>query len=238
MAREAIVSAARAIDVAQRRHDLVAENVANVSTPGFKRRVAAIKPFDDVLARKLGRIPDRVGGEVAYDFSPGELRHTGAGLDLAIDGPGFFAIQSASGVRYTRNGAFAINGSGELVTKTGALVLSAAGPIRVTFPGPEPTVSETGDVLQGGALLGTLRVVDFPDRSALRAEGGNFRAGPGAVEIRVPTAVRQGYIESSNVNSVEELVELILNMRTLEASQKALSLRAQLLEKVTNRSQG
>lgn len=235
MANQSIVAAASAIDVAQRRHDLIAENVANAATTGFKRRLGSFKPFDETLARQLGRIPAPSESDVAYDFSPGELRHTGAELDVALDGPGFFAIQTSSGPRYTRNGAFSVSGTGELVTRSGALVLGTSGPIRLNSPGGAPTVAKGGEVLQDGAVIGTLRVVDFADKRVLRGDGGSFTAaGPLATEQRVPTPVRQGYLESSNVSSIEELVEMIVNMRSLEASHKALLLRTQLLEKVTN----
>jgi flagellar basal-body rod protein FlgG len=236
MPSDSLVTAASAIDVAQRRHDVVAENVANASTTGFKRRLGSFRPFDETLARKLGRIPAGAPGEVAYDFSPGELRHTGGEFDVALDGDGFFAIQTAAGLRFTRNGAFAVNGTGEIVTRNGALVLGTSGPIRVNFPGPPPTFSAGGEVIQDGAVLGTLRVVDFADKRLLAGDGGHFAAGAGAVERRVATPVRQGYLEASNVSTIEELVEMIVNMRSLEASHKALALRTQLLEKVTNPS--
>lgn len=234
MSRDSILTAAGAIDVAQRRHDLVAENVANASTIGFKRRLGSFKPFDETLAKELGRIPGASPGDVGYDFSVGDLRHSGSDFDVALDGPGFFAVQTPSGLRFTRNGAFTVNGNGEITTRSGALVLGTSGPIRVNFPGPPPTFAPGGEVLQDGSVLGTLRVVDFADKRLLAGEGGNFVAGAGAIERRVETPVRQGYLESSNVNSVEELVEMIVNMRSLEASHKALALRTQLLEKITN----
>lgn len=236
MPNDSIVAAASAIDVAQRRHDLIAENVANAATAGFKRRLGSFKPFDAALARETGRIDPRKDAEVAFDFSPGDLRRTGSDFDLALDGPGFFAIQTGAGLRYTRNGAFSVNGSGELVTHAGALVLGTAGPIRVNFPGSPPSVAPGGEVLQDGAVLGTLRVVDFPDKSVLAGDGGSFVARPGALEQRAATPVRQGFLEASNVSTVEELVEMIVNMRSLEASHKALALRTQLLEKVTNQN--
>src|SRR5688572_23755905 len=135
MPNDAIVAAASAIDAAERRHDLIAENVANSATAGFKRRVGAFRTFDEALAKSRGRIAPAGASDVGFDFAPGELRHTGADFDLALDGPGFFAVQAATGPRYTRNGAFGVNGSGELVTHSGSLVLGTAGPIRVNFPG-------------------------------------------------------------------------------------------------------
>lgn len=215
----------------ERRLDVVANNMANADTTGFKRTVpvsassfslALRRVGDGLAAPAIGRLG--VGAAVmqaAPVMTQGGLRPTGRSLDLALVGDGFFAVETPAGVRYTRDGAFSLDRDGYLVTADGRRVLGTAGPIRVG--GGQVTVTEQGDVLVDGRTAGRLRVVAFPAGTELAREGNNrFRAPQGVSEQPSSATVRSGYLELSNVQPVREMVEMIAVMRSYEASQRAV----------------
>lgn len=210
------------------RHQLLANNLANASTTGFKR--------DDLLRpapAPWGPVPTAVGWwpaaglppapEAWTDFSQGALRETGRELDLALEGPGFFVIDTPAGPRYTRAGAFVLTRDGQLSTPEGFPVLGEAGPL--TLRSPRPVVTGEGEVREGNAGVGRLRIVEFPPETRLRKVGGNlFAPDPEGVTPLPARAVRvaQGVLEAANVNPVEEMVGLISVLRAWEAYQRAL----------------
>ena len=172
--------------------------------------------------------------EVKVNFEQGQLYPTGGSFDLALRGSGFFCIETPEGERYMRNGDFEKDGSGCLVTKEGHKVLGENGYIILEGP---MTVNEKGEVYSDTHSVGKLKLVDFDDYNVLRKEGnGLFRIEEGIEAEPVTTAgiVQQGFLESSNVNSVKEMVGMITMLRTYEANQKMIKIHDDLIGKAVN----
>jgi flagellar basal-body rod protein FlgF len=212
----------------QQRLETLSNNLANVNTAGFKRdRVI----FESVLASvknpsqpsgTLTDSPTMSGVSFATDFSAGPARQTGNTLDLALDGDGFFVVNSPQGRAYTRQGNFHVNGSGRLVTADGNEVLANGAPITVN--GGKVDIDGKGVVSVDGNRVASLDVVDFPKPYQLQKAGGAlFVAGAaGAAEQPARTTqVRQGFLEDSNVNPVLEMANLIETTRYYESCIKA-----------------
>jgi len=210
--------------------DLVANNLANVNTTGYKAEKEFYKAFAASLGNdRLTKVNQAVnnygvlGGE-RIDFTPGSLDKTGSDTDLGIDGSGYFAIQTKAGVRYTRNGNFSFNAQRQLVDGAGNPVLGDQGePIQV--PSGKLTVSTDGTVSVNGAIVAKLKIVDFPPGTPLDPEGNaDFVAPPDSEKPATSAQVRQGVLESSNSNPISSAVELIDLQRTAEMMQRALSI--------------
>ena len=217
------------------RLDHIANNLANVSTIGFKQDRAI---FDDLMKVALqGLDPSERGGAggpaiPAYthgytDFSVGPMIPTGSAFDLFIEGEGFFEIEGASKEErfYTRAGNFTMNGAGELVTADGRRVLDGSGLAVSLEPGAgEPTIQPHGEIEVDGESIGTIQVVRFADTSLLTKQGnGLFKAPLGVSPQPNPKAlIRQGYVEGSNVKPIDEMIRMIETQRAFEAQQKAM----------------
>ncbi len=210
---------------AMRRLDVISNNLANANTAGFKKdRVA----FESLLALRAGEAPEKAGlvqADNIYftDYSAGPVKQTGNTLDLAIDGDGFFAVNTPQGRAYTRQGNFQRNAAGRLVTNDGYEVVGSGGPI--TINGSRVEVSARGEVMVDGAQVATLEVVDFPKPYALQKAGSALfvPSDPQAAPQPVLTAsVRQGHLEDSNVSVVQEMVQMIEANRYFEACQRVV----------------
>ncbi|HSW01243.1 MAG TPA: flagellar hook basal-body protein [Sedimentisphaerales bacterium] len=211
--------------------DIVAHNMANVSTVGFKRRCNS---FTKVLAAQESAQDS--GGEESeetpgvFDFSQGSLTPTGRTLDLALHGEGFFVIETPEGPVYTRHGVFLTNQNGQIVDTAGRIVAGTAGPLIVPAEADvgDVYVTEDGRILAGQAEIGKLRLVEFINgQNQLVAVGQNCFQAPQDV---TPTdalnvVVKQGYQEASNVKLVDELVNMILVSRMYEANMKLVSVK-------------
>lgn len=212
----------------ERQMDVVANNVANVNTSGFK---ADKSLFEEYL--KSGAHEDNFRGNdrrVSYvqdrgtfkDFSKGPTEQTKNPLDVAIDGAGFLVVQTPAGERYTRDGGLQINNQGQLVTASGNAVLGTSGPIVFQPTDHDISIAQDGNisVQEGinrvGSIRGKLRLVSFADAQKLLKEGSNlYSAGTGAAaQPDAASRVQQGYIEKSNVNSVTEMSRMIEVTRT------------------------
>lgn len=217
-----ILHSAAALDLLSKIQDARAQNLANADTAGYRRRVASADAFAASLRAAAG-IP-LPGMREAIDFSQGDLRHTGQDLDLAIEGKGFFALETPAGPRFTRNGSFHLDAEGYLVAHDGARVQGETGPLQADPARGPLTVDAAGNVVQQDERIGRLRVVAFADEARLQPEAaGRFRETPGAEPREALEAnVRQGYLEVSNVSVVDELVQMIGGFRAFEAAQKAL----------------
>jgi len=204
--------------------DRVAADIANEGTAGYKGEragtMAVDRPsFDAVLNSAV----DTVATEPMVDFRPGVVLPTGRDLDLALDGKGFFVIQTPNGPRYTRNGAFTRSADGSLVTGDGMPVLGQNGPLKVGDGAI--TVNQDGTIAVNRAAVGRLQVVDFADLAALvREEGGRFRAPAGTAPQPATASVRNGALEQSNVSVTQRMASLISVSRSFEALQRGLSL--------------
>ena len=207
----------------ERQMDVVANNVANVNTSGFKADRSLFQEFlmpgaheDNFVGRdrRLSYVQDRA---TFHDFSQGAAEATKNPLDVAIDGGGFLVVQTPAGERYTRDGGLQINNQGQLVTVAGNPVLGTNGPIVFQPTDKDISIADDGNitVLEGtnriDSVRGKLRLVSFAQAQALLKEGSNlYSAGEGsAAQPDITSKVRQGFIEKSNVNSVAEMSRMI-----------------------------
>ncbi len=245
--------------------DTIANNIANVNTPGFKRDQQVFSEYLTANEKDPTTVPiprdvaaiesfyDMQGGDKSYvhekgtytDFSQGSLKRTGGKLDLAIDGPGFFEVSSPSGIRYTRAGNFTMDGNGRLVTKEGFPVLKAAdagtpdADRMIQFSGQTSVaISENGQIFQGDDLLGQLSLVNVANPDSLTKIGNNLYGPrptmtPQLNPIPSP-ALKQGFVETSNVNVVQEMTDMITTHRVFESTQKAISAYDGMSEKLVN----
>src|SRR6202795_1089816 len=214
--------------VLERQMDVVANNVANVNTNGFK---ADKSLFQEYL--KTGAHEDNFVGRdrsISYvldngtfkDLSAGPTEQTKNPLDVAIDGGGFLVVQTPGGERYTRDGGLSINNQGQLVTASGQPVLGNSGPLVFQPTDHDISIAPDGNVtVQEGinridSVRGKLRLVSFADAQRLLKEGSNlYSAGTGAAaQPDAASRVKQGFIEKSNVNSVTEMSLMIEVTRT------------------------
>jgi len=215
--------------ILRREMDVTANNIANASTAGFKaeRVLVEAEPGTPARAqdgsRKLSYV-DEWG--LGRNFSQGAIDPTGRPLDFAIEGEGFFVVETPAGEQaYTRDGRFTLNADGELVASDGARVLSEQGlPILIDPAGGE-IVAEAGGVLtQNGLPLGNLGVVRFEDRGVLSKTGDNRFTAPDDAEPEpmLDPVVRQGASESSNVAPIIELVRMLEVSRTYRSVTRML----------------
>ena len=203
--------------------DRLAADIANIGTAGYKGQREARRAVErDAFDASLQTAIDTAQGGLTLDTSPGTLLPTGRSLDAAIDGQGFFVVQTAAGVRYTRNGHFGRAADGTLTTSDGATVLGADGPIQLGTG--ETRFDADGSVWSGGAQAGRLSIVNFTDSRQLAREGNSLLRADGltAAPVAAP-AVRAGMLEESNVSVAERLAELTSVARGFEALQKSIS---------------
>jgi flagellar basal-body rod protein FlgF len=217
--------------------DTAANNLSNAGTNGFR---AQRDYFSGVLAGGIDQDPEtasQVGQAVngfgvlggnRLDLSQGELQATGNPLDLALEGQGFFAIQSSKGVKYTRDGAFSRSPTGVLETSQGEPVLDA-NQKSITIPTGTINVSPDGSIsvstVNGSAIVGKIGIFDFSDKdkSVLTAEGANRFSADGVKPIPGGAVVEEGALEGANQDAVHGTMQLVLVQRQAEMMQKALS---------------
>lgn len=210
--------------------DTIANNLANSSTSGFRERHTT---FSSVLAgsgkplnSELNVDTNSYGvlGSTRLDMQAGSLQRTGNDLDLGMDGPGFLTVETKSGLAYTRNGSLQISNSGQLVTSSGDPVLGVNGPISIP-KGASLTISADGTVSTGDAIAGKLKIVEFTPGTDPQSLGATYYTAAQKDVVASPLSqVRQGTIESSNVNPVTSMVELINAQRALEGMRHALTM--------------
>jgi len=226
-------AAASMAELAQRQ-DRVANNLANANTVGYRRDQAFATALRERLDAEGAPQSTRVAGQVA-DVAPGELIATGNPLDLALDGDGFFAVLGADGrTRLTRAGEFVIDAEGTVRSPQGHALLRDDGtPLTVPPTGGEVTVNTAGDVTVGDVAVGRVRVVAVDDpRQLVRLDGATFDTA--GLALRPSEAhIRQGFLEGSNVDAVQEMVDLMAHVRLFESQQKALRTTDETLGAVT-----
>ena len=215
--------------------DTAANNLANAGTAGFR---AQRDYFSGVLADGIDQDPQtasQVGQSVngfgvlggnRLDLGQGEIKATGNPLDLALQGKGFFAIQTTNGIRYTRDGAFSRSSTGILQTAQGEPVLDP-NQKPITIPTGSIYVSPDGSIsvstTDGSVIVGRVGAFDFADKSVLTAEGANRFSANGAKPIPANALIEQGSIEGANEDAVHGTMQLVLVQRQAEMMQKALS---------------
>ena len=240
--------AATGMTSAMVRQDVIASNLANVSTVGFKADRAVNESFADSLLYSMegdGKLKSmgefgygtRVAGTIT-DFGQGSLRPTEQPLDVAIGGDGFFRIRMGDGtVAYSRNGQFTRSPDGYLTTQTGEYVLGPAGnnlPVYVGNDGTDPVIRADGRVTTSdGSQLGQIGIamLDVPNA---RKVGQNMWVGEEVGALPPGTQLRQRFVEASGVNSVHEMVEMVTTLRSYESAQRVITSIDGTLDKAVN----
>jgi flagellar basal-body rod protein FlgG len=227
--------------IEQKKMDRLTNNLANADTNGFKKEGLTATSFADQLAYRIkdtssALIPRGIGditfgakvGETYIDWSIGSFDVTDNMHDFAIEGNGFFRIsytdkQGQTSVKYTRDGAFAVDRDGVFRTKDGDYVLNQAGG-RITIDPNQPfSIDGQRNIIQNGQIVGNIGVVDIADYNFLQEFGENmYDLVEGGQEVATDTAVIQGALEKSNMNVVDEMVEMITVSRAYEANQKVI----------------
>jgi flagellar basal-body rod protein FlgF len=226
--------------VLQRRMEAASNNMANVSTSGFKAEGLVTEVDARRPARSQGlpsdiRFVRDVG--MSRDFSQGAITKTGEPLDVALEGEGFFTVQGKDGTRYTRDGAFTLDAGGQLVTQNGDPVLNSGGaPIVFDPQGERPQIDADGAIRVAGAEVGRLGVVAFANPAALEQTGDNLWSARGQASTTFEGKVVQGALEGSNVNPVAQLTDIIEISRAYEAAARIVKngddLRQRTLERL------
>ena len=238
-----MLEAVRACIKEEVRMDVISNNLANAGVIGFKRdRISFQDMLQDAEEANTTTPPDSDGTvtdfsfvRIETDFGEGPTHNTGNTLDLAINGKGFFKVQTPDGVRYTRKGNFTADAQGSLMTQEGNLVLGKGG--TITISGKDILIDKTGRILVDGSEVGQLDLIDVSQPEELVKVGDAlFQAGEGNEEVPLPmgTVVNQGYLEDSNVNVAEEMGTMIHALRAFESYQKAIQTMDGLDSTATN----
>jgi flagellar basal-body rod protein FlgF len=209
----------------RRRMDMTANNLANMTTTGFKAEKLVLRELVEAPAEARDGSADIAfvdAWRLQRDMSTGAMLRTGNPLDVAIDGEGFFAVETAAGPAYTRDGRFALL-DGRLVTRAGQPVL-APGLVEIDPAAGDVTIDPTGAIRQNGAEIGRLTLVAFDQPDALEKLGDNLW-GPAGQTARPAEGARiaQGFVEGSNVNAVAELTQMIEISRAYQSVSRMLS---------------
>lgn len=248
-----LYSSAMGMIVQSQKMDVIANNLANINTSGYKRDSVVIESFNEALTKRIndwyvqanpsgiiGNMYLSTGvGQIFTDYRQGKVTNTGNNLDFAISNSdtSFFVIEvpGESGMeeRYTRDGGFVLDKSGKLVTKEGYTVKGEEGPIILN--GQNFQVNDKGEFIQDGNVVGKLMIKTFKDASNLRKVGNNLLKVDGEIEeIEFKGSILQGFIESSNVNSIKEMVDMITVVKAYEANQKVLRAHDETLGRAVN----
>ena len=212
---------------AYRSMDVIANNLANVSTPGYKRESAKFEEFITQVAPAEGQTgPQKLSfvkdAGTSRDLSQGGLQTTGATFDFAINGKGFFPVQTPQGIRYTRDGHFTLDANGQVVTASGNALQGDSGSITIAPDDTNVQVAADGtisSIVNGSSTqIGKLQVVDFASSEALIKQGDNLYSTTQAATQATGSTIAQGKLEASNVQPVLEISHMIEVMRAYQAT--------------------
>ena len=216
-----------------RRLEVASQDLANVNTSGYKGQRLS---FAEVLAKRAPA-EDRPGGFVAVGdqrtyFAPGVLQGTGNPFNLAIEGEGFFVVQTARGERYTRNGGFTMKADGTVITSGGDPLLGEGGPIQIA-EGKVMEVASDGTVRSDNSDIGKLRIVRFTEPRKAVKEGANLLVTePSNLTVVDAARIVQGNLEQSNVSPIDSMVQLISINRQFESYERAMKMMDSMTEKM------
>jgi len=223
------------------RLEVIANNLANMNTTGFKRDEVFTKLVKDAaFIQAQGKGNDGETQVVhVIDFSEGGLAPTNNPLDLAVQGRGFFVVDTPEGLRYTRNGNFTLTTNGALVTAQGNPVMGIHGRIQLqnlqNLHQEQLVIAESGEIVMDGKSVARLRIVDFTDAQGLVKEAGALFAAPATMqptEVHEDTAtIKQGFLEGSNVEGLEEMIAMVELTRNFESNQRMITTLDGTLEK-------
>lgn len=235
----------------QQRMDTISNNLANVNTTGYKKDGVFFESFKDLYINKINdpesNTSKRIGkmnfgvrvGETYVDYSQGTLQQTNIANQIGIQGDGFFVVGTLNedgsyNEKYTRDGSFTLNNMGQLVTLDGQFVMGEDGPIVIEDM-QNLIVNELGGVYEGPTKIGQLKLVGIKDPTQLNKIGnGLYVRTTESVEIDFTGKVQQGFLENSNVSSIEEMINMINVMRSYESSQKILTTYDATLDQAVN----
>lgn len=217
----------------QMRLSVLANNLSNINTVGFKKDNIVYQPDANADAIDPNNLPATISYEseefagivpasTYIDFTQGQLISTGNKLDVGLNGDGFFCIETLNGEQYTRKGNFTINEQNELCTQEGHPVLGEGG--KIVIQSQDLQIDETGNIFVDGNTIDTLKILNFPQASLMKQGNGLFKPMNQSItgEPVENMTVQQGYIERSNVNAVKMMTEMIDTLRGFESYQKAM----------------
>ncbi len=240
-----LYSAASGMMSLEARQDVIANNIANAATAGFKRQNPIVIGFDEIFSQKLVSptlfdLQDAPGGglkplQTYTDLSQGVTVSNGNPHNVALNGPGYFSVTTPNGERFTRDGTFKVSAQGQLVTASGHTVSGqGGGPIDVS--GGEFAISETGEVTVNGAPVGQLEIIEFAEPRGLQREGANLyfatddvlaSSAPAAETTLIPSAM-----ELSNVKMPVEMAQMLLGLRAYSANQQVIDAMSQSMSRL------
>jgi flagellar basal-body rod protein FlgG len=244
-----LYTAASGMLASMRRMEFVTNNLANAQTTGFKQDRSALSTFDEMMILQDGSVPPpglrnelgelgmaSVAEEPMIDFTQGSLQQTDRALDMALEGPGFFTVQTPDGLRYTRDGGFTRDAMGRLTTGEGHLVLGTDGnPIRI--PPGTLAVRADGTLTAEGQEIGTLAIVEFGLEQPLKKVGSNqfvARNEGDEPQTATGTAVRQGAVETSNVDMAGAQTTMLELQRAYQAAQRLIQYQDEMVGRAVN----
>ncbi len=204
------------------RFDVLSNNLANVNTNAFKQDMVS---FDENLSMN----------KITTDFSSGPIVYTGNMFDVALESSGFFKIQTSTGIKYSRDGAFSLNGEGMLINRNGDKVMGKNGPI--TLSGQNIIIGVDGQIIADGSPIDKIFVADIKDLKQLKKEGLNYyviKGDANNISSAEKVSIKQAHIEKSNVNITEEMVRMIDTFRTYESIQRAVQNTDETTGKMVN----
>ena len=218
----------------QRRYELISNNLSNVQTPGFKKDAPVFhQVFSEALNPSLTALSS--DSEISQTlFSQGEIQRSGNLLDLAIEGEGFFKIKTPEGIRYSRNGNLRLTQEGVLIQSNGFPVLGKNG--EITLKGSKVAVEKDGTIKVDGETQDQLALVTFADLKGLLKQGKSLFKLETEQEEKAAEGgqILQGAQEGSNVNSMEEMVQLIDALRSFEACHKVVQVQDEMNARAVN----
>lgn len=229
------------------RQELISHNLSNINVAGYKGLGASLDEFNRIYLSRFS--PESIGGGAAVgatslgvttngpitDFTPGALHQTGQPFDLALAGDGYFVLQSPDGERYTRDGRFTRDANNHLVSVDGYL-LQGSNNQPVTAPqGAITTIASNGSITVDNQAVGQIRLVKFADQTTdLKREGQNTFSAINPGQAAADAAVHQGFLESSNVDPVRAMTQMLTVSRAYESAQRAVQLQDEMLGKAVN----
>jgi flagellar basal-body rod protein FlgF len=224
--------------------EVIANNLANMNTTGFKGDGVFMKLVKDAALKNAQSDGNYAETQVepTTDFTNGSLEPTNNPLDVAVEGSGFFVVDTAGGQRFTRNGNFTMTPDGTLVTQQGHPVEGING--RIQIPDPQNlahaqiVVTEAGEVVVDNKQIGRLRIVDVEDPRVLKKEDSSMFVAPVGTPVQEMreenTRIRQGYLEGSNVNGLEEMIAMVELVRNFESNQRVVQTQDSTLDKTND----
>lgn len=227
------------------KQDVISNNLANANTAGYKKDYISVVSFPEALVyaqnrysgsrfteTPVGYLSPGVGiGETGFIGGNGVVRQTGGIFDLALSGDGFFAVSTPNGEMYTRNGNFSKDSQGRLITQDGNFVMGEKGPVVIN--GNEVFIDVAGRVMVDGQYLDTLKIRSF-GKGELEKMGSNTFAANATGKLAQSVTIRQGFLEGSNVDATQEMVDMMVTVRAFEANQRILKTQDEILGRAVN----